>query len=98
MMSGMTIDVVENSARTLRTAALGSLVFDVLYVVHRLLHGLGPDDATPAGVSAFNVSDKSVIVNSRSSSLVISLLQFWLRGDCPESRQRSRASVDVPRP
>jgi hypothetical protein len=26
MMSGMTIDVVEDSARTLRTAALGALV------------------------------------------------------------------------
>jgi hypothetical protein len=50
MMIGMTIDVVENSARALRTAALGALVFDVLYVVHRLLQGLGPEDATPAGI------------------------------------------------
>jgi hypothetical protein len=31
MMIGMTIDVVENSARALRTAALGALVFDVLW-------------------------------------------------------------------
>jgi hypothetical protein len=29
MMIGMTIDVVENSAWALRTAALGALVFDV---------------------------------------------------------------------
>ena len=64
MMSGMTIDVVENSARTLRTAALGALVFDVLYVVHRLLQGLGPDDATPARVSAFNVAHRSALLAS----------------------------------
>jgi hypothetical protein len=42
MMLGMTIDVVENSAWPLRTAALKALVFDVFYVVHRLLQGLGP--------------------------------------------------------
>jgi hypothetical protein len=46
MMIGMTIDVVENSAWALRTAALGALVFDVLDVVNRLLQGLGPDDHT----------------------------------------------------
>jgi hypothetical protein len=59
MMSGMTIDVVENSARTLRTAALGALVFDVLYVVHRLLQGLGPDDATPVVISQRSTSHRS---------------------------------------
>jgi hypothetical protein len=58
MMIGMTIDVVENSAWALRTAAPGALVFDVFYVVHRLLQGLGPDDATPAGMSAFNLAHR----------------------------------------
>ena len=64
MMIGMTIDVVENSAWALRTAALGALVFDVLYIVHRLLQGLGPDDATPAGISAFNVAHRSALLAS----------------------------------
>jgi hypothetical protein len=64
MMIGMTIDVVEHSAWALRTAALGALVFDVLYVVHRLLQGLGPDDATPAGISAFNLAHRSALLAS----------------------------------
>jgi hypothetical protein len=64
MMIGMTIDVAENPAWALRTAALGALVFDVLYVVHRLLQGLGPDDATPAGISAFNVAHRSALLAS----------------------------------
>jgi hypothetical protein len=67
MMIGMTIDVAENPAWALRTAALGALVFDVLYVlyvVHRLLQGLGPDEATPAGISAFNVAHRSALLAS----------------------------------
>jgi hypothetical protein len=64
MMIGMTIDVVENSAWALRTAALRALVFDVLYIVHRLLQGLGPDDATPAEISAFNVAHRSALLAS----------------------------------
>ncbi len=64
MMIGMTIDVVENSARALRTAALGALVFDGFYVLHRLLQGLGPDDATPAGISAFNLAHRSALLAS----------------------------------
>jgi hypothetical protein len=43
---------------------LGALVFDVLYVVHRLLQGLGPDDATPAGISAFNLAHRSALLAS----------------------------------
>jgi hypothetical protein len=64
MMIGMTIVVVENPAWALRTAALGALVFDVFYVVHRLLQGLGPDDATPAGITAFNVAHRSALLAS----------------------------------
>jgi hypothetical protein len=64
MMIGMTIDVAENSGWALRAAALGALVFDVLYVVHRLLQGLGPDDAAPARVLAFNVAHRSALLAS----------------------------------
>jgi hypothetical protein len=39
MMIGMTIDVAENPARALRTAALGALVFDVLYVIQSAAPG-----------------------------------------------------------
>ncbi len=63
-MIGMTIDVAENSAQALRTAALGALVFDVLFVVHLLLQGLGPDDATPAGISGFSVAHRSALLAS----------------------------------
>ena len=64
MMIGMTIDVAENSAWALRTAALGALVFDVLYVIHRLLQGFGPDDATPAEISAFNLVHRTALLAS----------------------------------
>jgi hypothetical protein len=64
MMIGMTIDVVENSAGALRTAAFGAVVFDVFYVVHRLLQGLGPDGATPEGISAFNLAHRSALLAS----------------------------------
>jgi hypothetical protein len=57
-------DVAENSAWALRTAALGALVFDVLYFLHQLLQGLGPDDATPAGISAFNLAHRSALLAS----------------------------------
>lgn len=48
--------------RALRTAALGAFGFDVFYVVHRLLQGLGPDGDTPAAVAAFNVAHRSALV------------------------------------
>jgi len=62
MMIDMTIDVVENPAWALCTAALGALVFDIFYVMHRILLGLGPDDATPFGISAFNLAHRSALL------------------------------------
>src|SRR4029450_3987193 len=64
MMIGMTRDVEEERAWSLRTAALGALVFDVFYVVHRLLQGLGPGDATPAEISAFSLAHRSALLAS----------------------------------
>ena len=66
-MIGMTTNAVENSAWALRTAALGALVFDVFYIVHRLLQVLGPDDATPAGISAFNLAHRSALLASEGA-------------------------------
>jgi hypothetical protein len=39
----------------LRTAAISGLAFTVLYLLHRLLQGTGPDSATAAAVAAYNV-------------------------------------------
>jgi len=58
----MNFDVT--NTRALRTAALGALGFDLFYVVHRLLQGLGPEDATPAGIAAFNVGHRSALLAS----------------------------------
>ncbi|MFU8854964.1 hypothetical protein ACNAW0_28945 [Micromonospora sp. SL1-18] len=60
--SGTTIGAT--GTRALRTAALGAFGFDVFYVVHRLLQGLGPDGDTPAAVAAFNVAHRSALVAS----------------------------------
>lgn len=38
--------------------------WSVLYVVHRLLQGLGPDDATPAGISADKLAHRSALLAS----------------------------------
>lgn len=60
--AGMTIGVTD--PRALRTAAFGALGFDVFYLVHRLLQGLGPDGDTPAAVAAFNVAHRSALLAS----------------------------------
>lgn len=60
--SGMTTGAT--GTRALRTAALAALGFDVFYVVHLLLQGLGPDGGTPAAVAAFNVAHRSALVAS----------------------------------
>jgi hypothetical protein len=44
-----------------RTAALGGFAFAVLYLVHRLLQGLGPGDSD---VMAFNASHRSALLAS----------------------------------
>jgi len=42
-----------SSGRPLRTAALGGLAFTVLYLLHRLLQGTGPDSSTAAAFIPF---------------------------------------------
>ena len=41
------------AGQPLRTAAIGGLTFTVLYVVHRLLQGTGPDSSGAAAVAAY---------------------------------------------
>jgi hypothetical protein len=94
MMIGMTIDVAENPARALRTAALGALVFDVLYVTHRLLQGLGPDDVTPAGISAFNVAHRSALLASEVAvGLALLAVIVFIAALAPLIRPRPRSSA-----
>jgi hypothetical protein len=94
MMIGMTIDVAENPARALRTAALGALVFDVLYVIHRLLQGLGPDDATPAGISAFNVVHRTALLASEVAvGLALLAVIVFIAAFVPLIRQAGRDTL-----
>jgi hypothetical protein len=44
--------------RALRVAALGGLGFDLLYVIHRLLQGLGPQTSTVAAITPWASSPR----------------------------------------
>ena len=46
----------------LRTAAISGLAFTVLYVVHRLLQGTGPDSSTAAAVATYQVAHRGALV------------------------------------
>ena len=48
----------------LRTAAISGLAFTVLYVVHRLLQGTGPDSSTAAAVATYQVVHRGALVAS----------------------------------
>ena len=48
----------------LRTAAISGLAFTVLYVVHRLLQGTGPDRSTAAAVATYQVAHRGALVAS----------------------------------
>src|SRR4029453_2525452 len=51
-------------AQPLRTAAIGGLAFTVLYLLHRLLQGSGPDSATAAAETAYNLAHRSILLAS----------------------------------
>jgi hypothetical protein len=48
----------------LRAAAIGGLAFTVLYVVHRLLQGTGPDGSSAAAVAAYQVAHRGALLAS----------------------------------
>lgn len=62
-------------AASLRLAAFGSLGFTVLYALHRVGQGLGPNDATPATVAAYQVSHRGALLASEVS-VGLALLVF----------------------
>ena len=59
----------------LRTAAIAGLAFTVLYLLHRLLQGTGPDSATAAAVAAYNLAHRSPLLVSEVA-LGLALLAF----------------------
>lgn len=48
----------------LRAAAIGGLAFTMLYVVHRLLQGTGPDGTSAAAVAAYQVAHRGALLAS----------------------------------
>jgi hypothetical protein len=59
----------------LRIAAIGGLAFTVLYLVHRILQGTGPDSATAAAVAAFYVEHRGILLASEVA-VGLALLAF----------------------
>jgi hypothetical protein len=59
----------------LRTAAVGGLAFTVLYLLHRLLQGTGPDSSTAAAVAAYNLAHRSTLLASEVA-VGLALLAF----------------------
>jgi hypothetical protein len=59
----------------LRTAAVGGLAFTVLYLLHRLLQGTGPDSATAAAVTTYNVAHRGALLASEVA-VGLALLAF----------------------
>jgi hypothetical protein len=59
----------------LRTAAIAGLAFTVLYLLHRLLQGTGPNSATAAAAAAYNLAHRSPLLVSEVA-LGLALLAF----------------------
>jgi hypothetical protein len=59
----------------LRTAAVGGLAFTILYVVHRLLQGPGPDGSGAAAVAAYQVAHRGALLASEVA-VGLALLTF----------------------
>jgi hypothetical protein len=68
-------DLGGSSGQPLRTAAIGGLAFTVLYVVHRLLQGTGPDSSTAAAVATYNLAHRGALVGSEVA-VGLALLAF----------------------
>jgi hypothetical protein len=59
----------------LRTAAISALAFTVLYLLHRLLQGSGPDSSTAAAVTTYNVAHRGALLASEVA-VGLALLAF----------------------
>jgi hypothetical protein len=73
LMTGANLDRLPGQA--LKTAAIGGLAFTVLYLLHRLLQGAGPDSATAAAVAHYNLAHRSTLLASEVA-VSLALLAF----------------------
>lgn len=72
----MTATNIDDSAhRPLRTAAVGGLAFTGLYLMHRILQGLGPDNSTVAAITSYNVDHRAALLASEVA-VGLALLAF----------------------
>jgi hypothetical protein len=69
------VNFERSPGQALRTAAIGALAFTVLYVLHRILQGTGPDGSTAAAVAAYNVEHRSALLASEVA-VGLALLAF----------------------
>jgi Domain of unknown function (DUF4386) len=59
----------------LRTASVGGLAFTVLYLVHRVLQGTGPDGSTAAAIADYNLAHRGALLASEVA-VGLALLAF----------------------
>ena len=59
----------------MRTAAIAGLTFTVLYLVHRILQGTGPDSSAPAAVADYQLAHRSALLASEVA-VGLALLAF----------------------
>jgi hypothetical protein len=58
-----------------RTAAPGAAAFAILFALHHALQGFGPTDTSPAGVAAYQVAHRGLLLGSEVA-LALALLAF----------------------
>jgi hypothetical protein len=72
-MTGAQLD--RSPGRPLRTAAIAGLTFTVLYLLHRILQGTGPDSSAPAAVAAYHLAHRGALLASEVA-VGLALLAF----------------------
>jgi hypothetical protein len=63
--------------QALRTGAIGGLSFTVLYLLHRLLQGTGPDSSTAAAIANYNLAHRGTLLASEVAVGLALLAFIW---------------------
>ena len=69
------VDVRGDRETSLRLAAVGGLLFGLLFTLHHVLQGAGPVDSTPAQVAAYDTAHRGALLGSEVA-LGVGLLAF----------------------
>jgi hypothetical protein len=69
------VQLGRSPGQPLRTAAIGGLAFTVLYLIHRILQGTGPNSSTAAAVADYNLAHRSALLASEVA-VALALLAF----------------------